>query len=72
LVWDEKEPSAALAYLIGALPETSMPQALGVFRAVDKPVFDGEVRRQAAAITKKYGDGDLKSLLYSGDVWEVK
>jgi 2-oxoglutarate ferredoxin oxidoreductase subunit beta len=72
LVWDEKEPSAALAYLIGALPESSMPQALGVFRAVEKPCFDTEVRSQADAITKKLGVGDLKSLLYSGDVWEVK
>lgn len=72
IVWDEHEQSSALAFLIASMPERAMPQPIGVFRAVDKPTFDGEIRKQANEVTATHGDGDLKDLLYSGDLWNVE
>lgn len=72
LVWDEHDPSAALAFLLSANPEESMPQGIGVFRAVERPVFDAGIHEQVQAVRKKYGEGSLHSLLYEGDTWEVK
>jgi 2-oxoglutarate ferredoxin oxidoreductase subunit beta len=72
LLWDEHEPSSALAYLIGSRSEANMPQPIGVLRAVERPTFDGGIRVQADNVLRKLGGGDLKELLYSGDVWDVK
>ena len=72
IIWDEKEPSSALAYLIARMPEGTMPQPIGVLRAVEAPTFDASIRHQADEVQKKEGSGDLRKLLYSGDTWEVK
>lgn len=72
LVWDENDPSGALAYFIGAMSEATMPQPIGVLRSVERPTFDSGVHAQIDRVKKKEGDGDLRSLLYSGDTWEVK
>jgi 2-oxoglutarate ferredoxin oxidoreductase subunit beta len=72
LVWDEHEPSSALAYLAGSMSEANMPQPIGVLRAVERPTFDSGIRTQADNVLRKLGGGDLKELLYSGDVWDVK
>jgi len=49
---------------------STMP--IGVFRSVDAPCFDAAVHEQIAQVVAKKGKGDLKKLLYSGDVWEVR
>jgi 2-oxoglutarate/2-oxoacid ferredoxin oxidoreductase subunit beta len=72
VIWDEHEKSSALAYLIGAMPEDRMPQAIGVLRSVEEPTFDAGIRKQAEGVTQKLGEGDLRELLYGGDTWEVK
>jgi 2-oxoglutarate ferredoxin oxidoreductase subunit beta len=72
LTWDEKDPSSALAYLIGSMREGVMPQPIGVFHAVDRPTFDAGIHAQVDRVRQKEGEGDLHDLLYSGDTWEVK
>jgi 2-oxoglutarate/2-oxoacid ferredoxin oxidoreductase subunit beta len=47
------------------------PTPIGFFRAVDRPVYDDELRRQVAAATEQKGAGDLAGLLASGNVWDV-
>jgi 2-oxoglutarate ferredoxin oxidoreductase subunit beta len=47
------------------------PTPIGVFRAVDRPVYDDELRGQVAAATEQKGPGDLAGLLASGNVWDV-
>ncbi len=47
------------------------PTPIGVFRDVDRPVYDEELRRQVATATEQKGAGDLGALLASGNVWEV-
>lgn len=70
IVWDEKaEPE--LAYLAGSLGSTGTPTALGVLRAVDRPVHHDLEVAQNAAILKSKGEGSLEKLLRAGDTWTV-
>ncbi|MFU8839940.1 MAG: 2-oxoacid:ferredoxin oxidoreductase subunit beta [Nitriliruptoraceae bacterium] len=47
------------------------PTPIGVFRDVERPVYDEELRRQVEAATEQHGKGDLEALLASGNVWDV-
>ena len=48
-----------------------MPTPIGVFRAVERTEYAGEVTRQLAAAQEQRGAGDLAALLRSGGTWEV-
>ena len=48
---------------IGATP-------IGVFRSVDRPVYD-ELMAEQITLAKGKGEGDLASLLGSGDTWSI-
>jgi 2-oxoglutarate ferredoxin oxidoreductase subunit beta len=49
-----------------------IPVAMGVLYAESRPVYEADIERQVAAVTEKKGPGDLKKLLYSGEIWEIK
>jgi 2-oxoglutarate ferredoxin oxidoreductase subunit beta len=71
LVHDETGP-AAYAYMLSQLEPPAFPLPIGVFRAVDAPRFERSVHDQLRDVIAKKGEGDLRKLLYSGDVWEVR
>jgi 2-oxoglutarate ferredoxin oxidoreductase subunit beta len=71
LVHDEKG-SAAYAFMLAQMESPAFPAPIGVIRNVDAPVLDVAMREQIAQVTAKRGAGDLKTLLYSGDTWEVR
>jgi 2-oxoglutarate ferredoxin oxidoreductase subunit beta len=71
LVHDEKAESPTLAYLLAALGEPDFPVPLGVYRAVEKPVYDSLLDEQIKAAVQKMGKGNLKNLLMAGDTWVV-
>ena len=64
-----KEPAHAFALsrmtqeVIGATP-------MGVFRAVDRPVYD-ELMAEQISVAKGKGEGELTALLGSGDTWSI-
>jgi 2-oxoglutarate ferredoxin oxidoreductase subunit beta len=64
------EPSVAFALsrltwdTVGAVP-------MGVFRDVERPVYDEGVAQQISAAKEKQGEGDLAVLLASGDTWTI-
>jgi 2-oxoglutarate/2-oxoacid ferredoxin oxidoreductase subunit beta len=47
------------------------PTPIGIFRDVDRPVYDTLLRDQLDAARSAKGPGDLASLLNSGNVWDV-
>ncbi|MCF7807301.1 MAG: 2-oxoacid:ferredoxin oxidoreductase subunit beta [Candidatus Marinimicrobia bacterium] len=51
-------------------PETPTP--FGILRAVDQPTYDDLLHSQIDQVTELRGEGNLKDLFNSGDVWEVK
>ena len=72
LVHDEKADEPTLAYFLSRMREPEFPTPIGVFRAVEAPVYNEQVYQQLEDVKNKKGEGNLRKLLYSGDTWEVK
>jgi 2-oxoglutarate/2-oxoacid ferredoxin oxidoreductase subunit beta len=71
LFHDEKAPEPTLAYLLSRMSHPEFPEPIGVFRAVDKPVYDEQLNLQVAQAIEKRGKGDLDKLFNSGETWSV-
>jgi 2-oxoglutarate ferredoxin oxidoreductase subunit beta len=71
LFHDEKSTEPSLAYLLSRMRYPEFPEPIGVFRAVDRPRYDEELRKQVAAAQQKRGPRDLQELFTSGDTWTV-
>ncbi|HET7719034.1 MAG TPA: 2-oxoacid:ferredoxin oxidoreductase subunit beta, partial [Acidimicrobiales bacterium] len=68
----EARSDPTLAFTLARLSTApTMPTPIGVFRAVDRLEYSGEVTRQLAAAQEQKGPGDLATLLRSGGTWEV-
>ena len=65
---DRREVVAAL---LAEHPKPGFPTPIGVFRAVERPVFEDEVRAQGEAEVSERGAGRLEELIYTGDRWRV-
>jgi 2-oxoglutarate ferredoxin oxidoreductase subunit beta len=65
---DEPSQAFALSRLtyesIGAVP-------LGIFRDVQRPVYNEGVAEQIRVATEDQGEGDLHELLHAGDTWTI-
>ena len=48
------------------------PEPIGVFRSVDRPVYDNLLNAQITEARKAKGEGDLAKLFNAGDTWTVK
>jgi len=72
LVHDAQHESPALAFALSRVTqETHSGTPIGVFRNVERPVYDDLMAEQLAAATEKRGEGDLAALLHSGETWTI-
>jgi len=72
-IWDPTIESAAPAFQMSTLDhDPEMPNPIGIFRAVEQPVFEDDVERQIRQAVEKKGAGTLESLIYSGETWEIR
>jgi 2-oxoglutarate/2-oxoacid ferredoxin oxidoreductase subunit beta len=72
LVHDEKRGDPTLAFALSRLADSpTVPTPMGVFRAVDRPVYGDSMNAQIASVQERQGKGDLGALLGSGSTWEV-
>ena len=65
-----REPSQAFA-LSRLTFETDGAVPLGVFRSVDRPVYDDLMGEQLERAREQRGEGELAALLQSGDTWTI-
>jgi 2-oxoglutarate ferredoxin oxidoreductase subunit beta len=69
---DAHSPNEAYSHALARLSEDSMmPTPVGVFRDIERPVYNEEFIKQMDMVKAKKGKGDLKQLLLSGDTWKV-
>jgi 2-oxoglutarate/2-oxoacid ferredoxin oxidoreductase subunit beta len=68
---DETLDNPAHAYLLSRLMYPDYPVPLGVFRNVQRPIYEEQVIAQHEKAVKDRGIGDLHALLHSGDTWIV-
>jgi 2-oxoglutarate ferredoxin oxidoreductase subunit beta len=71
LVHDEHHPHPSLAFALSRLShEPTGPAPIGVFRDVERPVYDELMEEQLSA-ARAQADGDLEELLHAGDTWTI-
>jgi 2-oxoglutarate ferredoxin oxidoreductase subunit beta len=69
---DERAEDSSLAYALSRLSHTPVgPTPIGIFRAVERPVYDAMMAEQIEVTKRELGEGDLEKLLHAGDTWEI-
>jgi len=69
---DEHADAPSLAFALSRLTLGSAGATpIGVFRDVERPVYDDLMAEQLETAKAQRGEGDLKSLLASGDTWTI-
>jgi 2-oxoglutarate/2-oxoacid ferredoxin oxidoreductase subunit beta len=72
LVHDEHHETSSLAFALSRIAHTPTgPTPVGVFRDVERPVYDELMADQIATAKAKRGEGDLHALLHAGDTWTI-
>ncbi|MFD9091050.1 2-oxoacid:ferredoxin oxidoreductase subunit beta, partial [Streptomyces prasinus] len=73
LVHDAHAASPATAFALSRLadPDTLHRTPIGVFRSVERPVYDTLMADQLEAAVEQHGKGDLAALVTGGDTWTV-
>ena len=70
LVHDEYAPTSR-AYFLSRMRHPEFPEPIGVFRCVDRPVYEEGVIDQVEEAVRRKGKGDLRQLYRNADTWEV-
>jgi 2-oxoglutarate/2-oxoacid ferredoxin oxidoreductase subunit beta len=72
VVHDTANPDPSQAFALSRLDSPSFEHTpIGIFRNVDRPSYDEQLRDQVGEAIEKQGPGDLASLLASGDSWRI-
>ncbi len=71
IIHDEKAVEPTMAFRLSRMHYPQFPVPLGVFRAVEKPVYEELLMDQIAAACENDGPGELQQLLHAGDTWTV-
>jgi 2-oxoglutarate ferredoxin oxidoreductase subunit beta len=72
LVHDEHHEASSLAFALSRIAHTPTgPAPFGVFRDIERAVYDELMAEQIAAAKEKQGEGDLRALLHSADSWQI-
>ncbi len=71
VIHDERNEDPSMAFRLARMHHPEFPVPVGVFRAVEKPVYEEMLMDQIAAAREK-GPADLQAVFHAGDTWEVK
>ncbi|WP_329118742.1 2-oxoacid:ferredoxin oxidoreductase subunit beta [Streptomyces sp. NBC_01465] len=73
LIHDAHTTSPTTAFALSRLadPDTLHHTPIGVFRSVDRPVYDTQMSDQLETAIEQKGKGDLATLLAGNDTWTV-
>jgi 2-oxoglutarate ferredoxin oxidoreductase subunit beta len=70
LVHDERAAEPTLAYFLSRMGPPDFPTPVGVFRAIDKPVYDQLLIEQVRS-ARKVDNDDMNALYRQGETWDV-
>ena len=70
LVHDESAAEPTLAYFLSRMGPPDFPTPVGIFRAVEKPVYNQQLMAQVQAARKAY-PADLDALYRQSETWAV-
>jgi 2-oxoglutarate ferredoxin oxidoreductase subunit beta len=72
LMHDEKADEPSLAYLLSRMVHPEFPECVGVFRAVQRPIYEDLLQKQIDDTQRSKGPGKLEELFAADDVWVVE
>jgi 2-oxoglutarate/2-oxoacid ferredoxin oxidoreductase subunit beta len=72
IIHDERAEQPTLPLLLSRLAAPDFPECLGVFRHVERPTYEDQLRQQAAEARKGRGPGRLEQLLAGDETWVVE
>jgi 2-oxoglutarate ferredoxin oxidoreductase subunit beta len=73
VVHDARDPNPSQAFALAHLADQPTgPTPIGIFRAVERPIFAENMTRELESARQGFGTGDLNELLRSGDTWTVE
>ncbi|CAN5490259.1 2-oxoacid:ferredoxin oxidoreductase subunit beta [soil metagenome] len=72
LIHDEKEPTAAQAFLLSNLAQPDFPEPFGVFRAVERDTIDAQTHVQIEKARSLSPNVQLQELLNGSETWSVE
>ena len=73
LTHDAEAETPSLAFALSRLTQERVGATpIGVFRSVQRPVYDELMEEQLETATAQRGEGDLEALLYAGETWRVE
>ncbi len=71
LVHNEKDSTLAFI-LANMIHDPTLPRAMGVFLAQDRPTYEDQLESQIARMKAKKGVGDLQKLLEGDETWVIQ
>jgi 2-oxoglutarate/2-oxoacid ferredoxin oxidoreductase subunit beta len=71
LIHDETADNPSHAFMLSRMRHPEVPEPLGIFRQVIRPVYGDLVRGQISDAVKSKGPGDLQSLITGHETWTV-
>ena len=72
LVHDAQHAEPSLAFALSRLTWSTVGAApIGIFRNVERPVYDELLEEQIKTAKGARGEGDLEALLHGGDTWQI-
>jgi 2-oxoglutarate/2-oxoacid ferredoxin oxidoreductase subunit beta len=73
VVHDAHAPDPGYAFALSRLTQNTVGATpVGVFRDVERAVYDELMAEQLEKAVAKHGEGELGALLQSGDTWEIR
>ncbi len=69
LVHDERDLTSG--FILSHMRPPTFPTPIGIFRAIERPTYEGILQRQAAAAIERSGPGDLDEIIRRGTIWTV-
>ena len=72
LVHDVKDPTGMIAHMLASFKYPEFPVPIGVFRAVEAPVYTNQLQSQVDEVKKSKPDFNMEKLLHSGSTWVVE
>ena len=72
MVHDAQHPEPSQAFALSRLTNGTVGAVpVGVFRDVERPVYDELMADQLDRAVEQKGEGDLEALLHAGDTWTI-
>ncbi|MFO7446963.1 MAG: 2-oxoacid:ferredoxin oxidoreductase subunit beta [Ignavibacteriaceae bacterium] len=71
-IHDEFDPNPMRSHIIAHLSDMDgFPTPIGVLKQEKKSTYDEDFHKQIEGVKQSRGEGDLRKLLFSGNMWEV-